>query len=65
MDNRTYVAPAVAGDVGTVYAAIEPSRRSWLAGVQSAGQSQPSRHGLAAGDAAGLWRLLERQGAES
>lgn len=61
MDNRTYVAPAVRPDVATVYAAIELSRKSWLAGVQSPRQGRASRHKLAPGDAAGLWRVLERE----
>jgi len=61
MDNRTCVAPAVASDVATIYAAIELSRKSWLAGVQSTRQERASRHKLAAGDAAGLWRVLERE----
>jgi transposase len=61
MDNRMQVAPAVATDGATVYAAIELSRKSWLAGVQSTRQGRPSRHGLAAADAKGLWRVIERQ----
>jgi transposase len=50
----------VATDVATVYAAIELSRKSWLVGVQSLHQERPSRHGVAAADVAGLWRVLER-----
>ena len=61
MDNRTCVTPAVASDVATVYAAIELSRKSWLAGVQSTRQGRASRHKLAPGDAAGLWRVLEQE----
>jgi transposase len=61
MDNRTSVAPTVANDVATVYAAIELSRKSWLAAVQSTRQGRASRHKLPPGDAAGLWRVLERE----
>ena len=50
----------VATDVATVYAAIELSRKSWLVGVQSSRQDRPSRHGVAAADATGLWRVIER-----
>jgi transposase len=60
MDNRTYVTPAVATDVATVYAAIELSRKSWLAAVQSTRDERPSRHGLVAADAPQLWRVIER-----
>lgn len=61
MDNRKSVASTVASDVATVYGAIELSRKSWLAAVQSTRQERASRHKLAAGDAAGLWQVLERE----
>jgi transposase len=61
MDKRTSVTPTVATDVATVYAGIELSRKSWLLAVQSTRQVRASRHQLAAGDTAGLWRALERE----
>lgn len=61
MDMRTDTDPVVGSDVATVYAAIELSRKSWLAGVQSTRQGRASRHKLEAGDTGGLWRVLERE----
>lgn len=58
MDIQT---PTVASDVATIYASIELSRKSWLMAVQSTRQGRASRHKLEAGDAAGLWRVLERE----
>ena len=58
MDTQT---PTVVSDVATVYAAIELSRKSWQVAVQSTRQGRASRHKLGAGDAGGLWRVLERE----
>jgi len=61
MDNRKSVTPAVAGDVATVFAAIELSGMSWLAGMHTPRQEGPGRHQLAPADALGLWALIERE----
>src|SRR5262249_59397575 len=61
MDNRKSVTPAVAGDVATVFAAIELSGMSWLAGMQTPRQEGAGRHQLAPADALGLWALIERE----
>jgi transposase len=58
MDIQT---PTVRNDVATVYGAIELSRKSWLASVQTTRQGRASRHKLEPGDATGLWRVLERE----
>lgn len=63
MDIRKTVTPTVGSDVATVYVAIELSMKSWLVAVQSVRQERPGRHQLAAHDAAGLWRLIEREAA--
>ncbi len=61
MDNRKSSAPAVAADVATVFVAIELSGKDWLTAVQSPRQERPGRHKLAAGDARGLWAVIERE----
>jgi transposase len=61
MDNRKSSTPAVAGDVATVFVAIELSGKEWLTALQSPRQERPSRQKLAAADAAGLWSLIERE----
>lgn len=61
MDNRKSTTPAVAGDVATVFVAIELSGMSWLAGMQTPRQERPGRHQLASADAQGLWALIERE----
>jgi transposase len=61
MDNRKSVTPAVAGDVATVFVAVELSGTSWLAGMQTPRQERPGRHPLVAADALGLWALIERE----
>jgi transposase len=61
MDIRKNTAPAVGSDVATVFVAIELSGKEWLAAVQSPRQERPGRHKLAAGDARGLWRVIERE----
>ncbi len=61
MDNRKSSASAVAADVATVFVAIELSGKDWLTAVQSPRQERPSRHKLAAADAAGLWAMIERE----
>jgi transposase len=61
MDIRKSSTPAVAGDVATVYVAVELSGKEWLTGLQSPRQEQRSRHKLATADAAGLWSLIERE----
>jgi transposase len=61
MDNRKSSTPAVAGDVATVFVAIEQSGKEWLTAEQSPRQERPSRHKLAAADARGLWALIERE----
>ncbi len=61
MDNRKHGTPAVGSDVATVYAAIELSRKDWLAAVQTPRQERPGRHKLAGGDARGLWAVIDRE----
>jgi transposase len=61
MDNRKSSTPAVAGDIATVFVAIELSGKEWLTGLQSPRQERPSRHKLAAADAPGLWAMIERE----
>jgi transposase len=47
-------------DNGTVFVAIELSRRSWLVTMHSPDRDRISRHKLAGGDAGGLLALIER-----
>jgi len=61
MDNRKQTAPTVTTDVATVYVAIELSLKEWLAAVQTPRQERPGHHKLAAADARGLWRVIERE----
>jgi transposase len=61
MDNRKSSTPAVAGDVATVFVAIEQSGIEWLTGLQSPRQERSSRHKLSAADAPGLWAMIERE----
>jgi transposase len=61
MDYRKSSSPAVAADVGTVFVAVELSGKDWLTALQSPRQERPGRHKLAAADAGGLWRLIERE----
>ena len=61
MDNRKDVTPAVVSEVATIYVAIELSRKSWLALVQSPRRERGSRHKLAAADKAGLWAAITRE----
>jgi len=61
MDNRKDVTPTVGSDVATIYVAIELSRKSWLALVQSPRRERASQHKLAAADKAGLWSAIVRE----
>ncbi|MGH6961161.1 MAG: IS110 family transposase [Dongiaceae bacterium] len=61
MDNRKSTAPAVVGDIATVYAAIELSGKDWLSALQSPRQEGASRHKLGPADALGLWAVVERE----
>ena len=61
MDYRKDTAPTVRPDVGTIYVAIELSRKSWLLLQQSPRQERASQHKLAAADAAGLWAVIARE----
>jgi len=61
MDHRKGTAPAVEGDIATVYVAIELSGKDWLAALQSPRQEGASRHKLRPADALGLWALVERE----
>jgi transposase len=47
-------------DNGTLFVAIELSRRSWLVTMHSPERDRMSRHKLAGGDSAGLLGLIER-----
>jgi transposase len=49
-----------AGHCGTIYVAIELSRRSWLVTLLSPDRERISRHRLEGGDHAGLLSLIER-----
>jgi transposase len=48
------------GDIGTIFVAIELSRRSWLVTMHNPDRDRISRHKLAAEDHAGLLALIER-----
>ena len=52
----------IAGHDGTIFAAIELSRRSWLVTMHSPDRDRISRHKLDGGDHAGLLALIERVG---
>jgi transposase len=59
MQAPTATAP-IAGDIGTIYVAIELSQRSWLAVLHSPDQGRLSRYKLEAGDCVGLLALLAK-----
>jgi transposase len=50
----------IAGHIGTIFVAIELSRRSWLVTVHSPDRDRISRHKVSGGDHAGLLTLIER-----
>src|SRR5438445_6618126 len=50
----------IGGDIGTIFVAIELSRRSWLVTVHSPDRDRFSRHNVLGGDHAGLLALIER-----
>jgi transposase len=50
----------IAGHIGTIFVAIELSRRSWLVSVHSPDRDRISRHKVSGGDHAGLLTLIER-----
>jgi transposase len=54
------VCTPIKGDNGTIFVAIELSRRSWLVTMHSPDRDRISRHKLAGGDHAGLLSLIER-----
>jgi transposase len=49
----------IAGDIGTIFVAIELSQRSWLVTLHSPDRDRISRHKLEGGDHAGLLALIE------
>lgn len=55
-DTRT----PIAGHCGTIFVAIELSRKSWLMTLHSPDKDRMSRHKLEGGDHAGLLALIER-----
>jgi transposase len=48
------------GHCGTIFVAIEPSRKSWLVTLHSPDRDRISRHKIEGGDHAGLLTLIER-----
>ena len=54
------VSTPIAGHSGTIFVAIELSRRSWLVTMHSPDKKRFSRHKLEGGDEAGLLGLIER-----
>ena len=50
----------IAGDIATVFVAIELSQRSWLVTLHSPDRNRISRHQIEGGDHAGLLGLIER-----
>jgi transposase len=50
----------IAGDIGTIFVAIELSQRKWLVTMHSPDRDRISRHPLDGGDHAGLLALIER-----
>ena len=61
MESRKDVTPTVGSDVAMTYVAIELSRKSWLALVQSPRRERASQHKLAAADKEGLWSAISRE----
>jgi len=49
----------IVGHIGTIFVAIELSRRSWLVTVHSPDRDRISRHNVLGGDHAGLLALIE------
>ena len=54
------VSTPINGNTGTIFVAIELSRRSWLVTLHSADRDRISRHKLEGGDHAGLLAPIER-----
>jgi transposase len=56
----SHVSTPIAGHIGTIFAAIELSQKSWLVTVHSPDRDRISHYRVEAGDHAGLLSLLER-----
>jgi transposase len=56
----SYARPPIAGDHGTIFAAIELSQKSWLVTLHSPDRDRLSRYKVEAGDHAGLLALIDR-----
>lgn len=59
-DHSDTVSAATRDHFGTMFVALELSGKSWLAAVWAPDKDQIGRHGLAAGEAAALLRLIAR-----
>ena len=60
MEYRNEIEPTAAREHDTIAVAIELSSVRWLVGVQGPGQARVSVHEVAAGDVAGVVRVVER-----
>lgn len=58
MEEQTFAAAAADEQLGTIYVAIELSKKSWLVGIRGPQNRKISQHKLAPGDAAGLVALI-------
>jgi transposase len=56
----SYVSTPIAGHIGTIFAAIELSQKSWLVTLHSPDRDRVSHFKVGAGDHGGLLSLLER-----
>jgi transposase len=56
----SYARTPIAGDIGTLFVAIELSQKSWLVTLHSPDRDRLSRHRVEAGDHAGLLALIGR-----
>lgn len=61
MDYREQAASTVAAQDATIWLAIELSTKEWVILLTSSVERRMSRHSIAANDAAGLLRLIERE----
>jgi transposase len=57
---RSNVSAPINADHGTIFVALELSRRTWLVTMHSPDRDRISRHNVPGGDHAGLLALIER-----
>ncbi len=60
MQTSNACAPIISANHGTIFLAIELSRRTWLVTMHSPDRDRISRHNVPGGDHAGLLALIER-----